>query len=275
MQLQSEAKEFSHTVTLGSRLEVAQVDENLYVFERTTALDAKGKKLAKSHGLSVSGPQRGFVDEENMNKLVKNQAFKTLNLSIWTPEQFEKARLEGFSEAAERGFGLNGSLLAKLSERDDLTADNVVHEKWDSHMVFDRHGNVLPVAVHFDYIESGIDESHFDLEALADALLQLPDVRVLPRDGGRPVKTKDGYARDTSTAKSPKEAIFPIPGYNASEGRTRSIQFVWLPSQEDYAKVWEWAQKHDKQFPSTCMRAGFWALDIHGLSRFRLTPPEE
>jgi len=70
MDLHTEIREFSHTVTLGARLAVAQVDTNLYVFERTTALDAKGKKLAKSHGLAVSGPQRGFVDEANMNKLV-------------------------------------------------------------------------------------------------------------------------------------------------------------------------------------------------------------
>lgn len=269
MHLHPHTHAFTQTVTLASRLEVAQVDENLYVFERTTSLDAKGKKLAKSHGLTVSGPLRGFVDQEHMEKLVKNQAFKTLDLAIWTPEQLEKARLEGFSDAAEQGFEHTSSLLGLLAERDDLTADNVVQSDWSSHMLFDRHGNVLPLAIHFNYIDSGIDESHFDLEGLAEALLEAADVRVFPGDGRRLVKTTTGYARDTSNPTSAREAIFHIPGYNASEGRTRSVQFMWQPSREDYAKVWAWAKANGGKYPSTVLRQGFFALDFHGLSRFK------
>lgn len=275
MHLQSETHALSQSLTLASRLEVAQVDENLYVFERTTSLDAKGKKLAKSHGLAVSGPQRGFVDQENMEKLVKNQAFKTLDLSIWTPEQMEKARLEGFSNAAEHGFGQGSSLLGVLAERDDLTANNIVQAEWSSHMLFDRHGDVLPVAIHFNYIDSGIDESHFDLEGLAEALLEAPDVRVLSGDGGRLVKTNTGYARDASDPKTVREAIFHIPGYNTSEGRTRSVQFMWQPSREDYAKVWAWAKANGGKYPSTVMHRGFFALDFHGLSRFKRETVED
>ncbi len=275
MKLAPEIQELAHTVTVESRLELAQVDSDLYVFERTTSLDAKGKKLARSHGLTIVGPQSGFVDGNNKDKLVKNQAFKTLDMAIWTPEQIELARTTGFVDAGEREYEHHASPLAQLAAREDMTADNIVRPDWSSHMLFDRHGTVLPVAIDFNYIESRIDESRFDLEALAEALLEVPDIVVRPGSGSGLSKTSKGYARGSNHIKRAKDAIFPIPYYNASEGRSKSVQFVWQPSKEDYAKVWAWAQENGGNYPSTRMRDGFFALDLYGLARFRRTPVDE
>lgn len=264
----------TENLALNTSVEVAELADDLFVFHRATTLDAKGKKLFKAHGLTLHGKQSGFVDRKNMENLVKNLPFEVLELGIWTPEQLEQARLEGFSEVAEHGFA-KPCPLTQLKKQPELTVENIVREEWASHMLFDRNGDVLPVAVKFDYIASGVDESHYDLEGLAEALLAAPDIHVHPREPGPYVKTKFGYAASRRAAINAKDAIFPIPSHNAHAGRTQSVQFTWQPSREDYAKAWAWAKAKSPKYASTRIREAFFALDFHGLSRFRRTPVED
>jgi hypothetical protein len=68
------------------------------------------------------------------------------------------------------------------------------------------------------------DESHYNLEKAAEHLLSRPDVVVFR-----------GESQESAT--NGKEAIYPIPYYNAEEGRQLQIRFRWSPSHEDYAKI--------------------------------------
>lgn len=69
------------------------------------------------------------------------------------------------------------------------------------------------VGVHMDYLTGNISESHFDLEELLEILKKRDDIVFI---------------------KGAK--IENIPYYNAEEGRSKTINFIWYPKEEDYNK---------------------------------------
>jgi len=253
------AHESSESIVLKSRIETAEIEPNLFAFERTLSMEGKQDGLLSAHTWPVKVERCGFVDEENLQKLLNNQSFERRKLSVWTDDEIERARCEGFHKVFTEE-QIRRSPLAFLKAHPDLTIDNVVFADGSCHMLFDRHGVPLPLAVDFNYIDSGIDEGHFDLEGLAAALLKLPGIQVT---------STSSFAQEPPTTA--REAIYRIPSYNASEDREYSVQFVWQPTREDYLRVWEWANKKGA-FLRMMMCRGFFALNLYGLNQFSREP---
>lgn len=257
----------NETVELESTVDLLEIEDNLFAFRRRlTATTAKHVLLATGVWPQET-VQHGFVDQKNAAKLAKNKPFKSLELDVLTSQELESVRHAYLIDALEK-VDLVGRHPIDLFQNDStLTAENVVRFDWSGHMLFDRHGQALPSGQVFNYIHSGIDETHYDLEALARVLLARPDIDVF---SGR-----ENSMGKPKLAKTVEQALFPIPYYNASEGRTHSIQFLWKPSREDFTRVWEHAQKANRHHPSTSLHASFLALNIAGTEACRVDRPAE
>ena len=255
------------TVELESTVELLEIEDNLFAFRRRLTASTPKPVLLATGVWPQETVQRGFVDQKNAVKLAKNKPFKALELSVLTSKELESVRHAYITEALENVDLMGQCPVAMFQANPRLTADNVVRLDWSSHMLFDRHGRVLPTGQVFDYIHSGIDETDYDLEALAGVLLARSDIEVF---SGREVSTAK-----RKLAKTVADAIFSIPYYNAGEGRSRSVQFLWKPSREDFERVWEWAQKAHPDYPSTVLPQGFLALDIAGTEACRRGRPTE
>ena len=257
----------SETVELESTVDLLEIEDNLFAFRRRLTATTAKPVLVATGVWPQETVQHGFVDQKNAAKLAKNKRFKELEFEVLTSKELESVRHAEITQALQNVDMRGRNPLEVFQEDTSLTADNVVRFDWSSHMLFDRHGQVLPTGQVFDYIHSGIDETSYDLEALARVLLARPDINVF---SGR-----ENSTLHRKLAKTVEQAMFSIPYYNASEGRTRSIQFIWKPSREDFARVWEHAQKFNRLYPSTCIHASFLALDIAGTEACRVDRPAE
>lgn len=78
---------------------------------------------------------------------------------------------------------------------------------------YDVHGNKLPRAYHFDYIEARMSNGFYNLDEILKILKGRDDIRFY------------------------KEGIQQIEHYNAERGNDKYIHFVWIPNPEDFDKV--------------------------------------
>jgi len=253
-------------VQLHSRIQTLDAAPDVLAFQRVLSVKADDDQqvFANSDVWPAQRVDHGFVDAENLTKMLAHQPFDRLPF-IFLSDQ-EKALLvaEGFH--AE---GLDFHILEQRNpldwmESNSWTADNVVRVSTDQSQVFDRHGSPLPQAVFMDYIESGITESSHDLEAVAVHLLNRADVRVLHRDA----------VFMERTATSVEEALCPRGDHEGEAetcGRSMSVQFVWQPSATDYKKLWgdpgddtHWFYRAS-QLPRDLME-----MDILGLRQFQI-----
>lgn len=81
----------------------------------------------------------------------------------------------------------------------------------------------IPKAFHCDYINCHIDNCHYDLKKLSEYLLSNPD------------KFKIQYHMFD---KDCKNVIQEIPYYNRQNGYEQTIQFTYMPTDEEYFKYY-------------------------------------
>lgn len=89
-----------------------------------------------------------------------------------------------------------------------------------NHQIYDMDGLPLPVAMEFSYVDGHYDNATYHLDKALEILRKRDDIRfVAPDRYGQP------------------NGIHRIPDYNAVNGRTHGIRFVWMPAVEDYRRM--------------------------------------
>lgn len=257
------------TVTRETTLNVIALGDGLNVFKLSTTHQRKTStgtlKVAPEKKQDTS--RQGFIDDANLEKLTKGRAYKTLgHLHILLAESREIMRTHGYVfyndkalSAQFKKFVLDNVFDAIAEERAGV--NDIVEYKNGCHMLFDRFGKPLPVAISFDYISHGrISEANYDLEKLAAHLLTRDDVVIYPCKG---------YSRDSvdtdKVAQNTQEAICAIPYYNSERGKSKTVYFKWIPSLEDYRTMWDECIKRGGEYPSTHMHHAIFDLDLLGL----------
>jgi len=250
----SKVKSFlqSQTIQVSKNIRVVELDNDLYAFENVMEIHPENNFLTNIKNLNTSTNNNGFINKKNLNLLLKGKPYKTLDeLVVLTNDQLRDVQRDCMLSVLEDD-DFEISPVEQFEKNPDLTIDNVVNIDWDSGMLFDRHGKVLPTALVFDYISSSIDESRFDLDKLSDILLKRNDITIYKDDSSQKITKKS-------------DAIYNIPYYNSEQGKEKSIQFIWHPNQKDMEAVWNFAQNFNKKYPSTELHSAFYALDIAGL----------
>ena len=85
---------------------------------------------------------------------------------------------------------------------------------WGSYKIADLNYDFIPIPIHLNYINGGVDNEKYDLDKLLKKLKE--DKHVINRENLK---------------------ITNIPYYNAEEERNQTIDFLYLFDKEDYQKV--------------------------------------
>ena len=268
----------TQTINAMATLQLLEIEPGLFAFERTIdskAVRAAARDMAKAAAKSdmtfptVALPKStwfGLVDTKGRDALMKGRTPKLLDLQVVSTAHIELFRTRGYvaGEAAVWANERAQNPFALFSTDDSLTADNLVRMEHSGHMLFDRHGAVLPCAQLCDYIGSPLNESRYDLEAVAAHLLKRSDIVVW--------SGSDKRTRERGVAANVKDAVFTIPYYNTEPGRAYCVQFTWIPTHADFARVWAECKG---QYPSTQIRAQFFDLDIADIKQFALPQADD
>lgn len=258
------------TLTRQTQLDVIALEENLHVFRLSTQT-----KRTETNGTLKVQPEKtkpqvveGFIDDKNLKKMKAGQAWKKLDrLVLFMEEGREIVRTVGYmiDERSKHRKTYTNAIVREPFEafaKGDAVLDDIVVFQHDSHMLLDRKGVPLPVAIDFDYISNGrISNTNYDLKKLVEHLLTRDDVVIH--------KAGKGHRDDTFDTNTPatsfEDAQCTIPYYNADEGRTHTVYFRWMPEREDYLKMWEWCKANDGKYPSTVKTQAIFELDLLGL----------
>lgn len=126
---------------------------------------------------------------------------------------------------------------------------------YSAHMLFSLDGEVLPVGVHCNYIDARMVDGAYDLVKAVQILQMDPRVRFLGTD-----KEPGGHSADG--------IIHHVPGYNASEGVTQFLDFVFMPTSDDAKRLWAKQielRSRPEEHPRQQLHRAMFDLDILGL----------
>jgi hypothetical protein len=130
----------------------------------------------------------------------------------------------------------------------EFHAEDIVFIEGSSHMVFDVERKPLPCAILFDYISAHMDNSRYDLPKALAILKARDDIR---------------FEAESSWDKAGE--VSRIPSYNADKDRNACLKFVWMPSVEDYRRMWAKCAEYETKYPSTERYRAVFDLDLLGL----------
>ena len=113
-------------------------------------------------------------------------------------------------------------------DMENLGEFEVFYRDYGSHLIESLDEKRVPQAMHFNYMNGNVHNGYFNLENVLDGIKERTDIEWLNR------------------AKEAK--ISDIPHYNSEEGRDEELDFHWIPSDEDYAKITfenRWYHQHE------------------------------
>lgn len=245
---------------LTCHIQTLQVEPGLFAFHRSFSM--RGEQglgiFAHSEVWPANKEHHGFVDQSNLDLLLRHEPFETLDLAVLSCEEIERARfeyLDTFLDAPQ----LTRQPLPWLCAN-PWTPENVVKvEEWH---LYDRHGSPLPSLMVFDHIESRIDDTTHHLPTLYSLLRDHPDFQILHKD----------VQHCEKMARTYEEALHTIVEDDPSLPPRHTLQFVWNPSAEDYRRVWQHASgKRNLPAYYPFLFEAFMELDVAGLSAAQRT----
>ena len=213
---------------------IATVDENLgfesidgsnfvvYVLDRTTTV-TPDPKIAQCSMSNAFLSTEGVAD---INNVLAYMSGKVQKIEDSTHRFYSKRLVEYIGRENGNDYDLwktdvcSVPYTAYRTEPDAWTL--VWHNSYDG-MLYDAHGEHLPVARNIGYIGFNLDNQHYRLEDAAAILYAHPDFTPTLDCG--------------DVAKTPLDLIKDIPYYNRDEKRNRSIEGVWHPSTDTYREV--------------------------------------
>ncbi len=269
------------TVVVSSSLRYQQIEKDINAFVLTSAAELMASTGDLKRDVAQMIPtkvEQGFVDDRNLRKIQRGKTYKKLDFVQLDAATREMVRQEGWAAWEKIGYDRSTDVFAAVADPDCL-----VRIESSSHMLFDRHGDPLPVGINFDYIShGGVTDGRYDLKKLAAYLLTRDDVWIFPKKGGwrRAFQSQIGYQNFVNTgtatnvnqdecdrskrATKVEECITDIPSYNSERGASQTIYFRWAPTVGDYRKMWAHCTANYPRYPSTCMHHAIFELDLIG-----------
>ncbi len=196
------------------------------------------KVKPKKFGITIS--DQGFVFEKDLPKSPCLPKKRIDNIFLGRQSYLDKSRDGGWHYHDT----MEDDILKNPFDEYDKTDKDVFPIRWagDCHMLFSLDNRPFPVRQHFDYIGTGIDNVHYNLEKLEKILVARNDIEIIKR-------------------RRQENNIQQIPYYNQDGGRYETIEFYWKPKLKEYRKVWKECLK-SKEYQSTVLKQNTIRLDI-------------
>lgn len=182
-------------------IETIELENELVAYKETTFINDKAQGITE-----------GITNKEDL-KIELNLPIKNSRFQLYKSEILEFCRKNLYWNILEN---LNKFSISNpytyLSENKNAKYILLDFDTC-SHLIYDINRNLIPSAIYFDYCTAHIDNEHYDLEESLKILKTRTDIKFL------------------------KEGIQKIPYYNQDEDRTECLEFIWMPSDEDYKKI--------------------------------------
>lgn len=235
-----------------NELKYVAIDGELSVFQLTRTQVPMDDPYHRSFEYALgSGVIEGFAKLKEVAKFAKGST-SSINqlehLSLVHPDYQKFMRELGFTRGFEQmpnGSEVEDKMPFTAFTSGNASLDNVVRIDSSSHMLFDRNGEVLPVAIHFSYMNGNMNDGAYRLKLAADLLSNNLQVRIKNSDH--------------------RGVIHEVPYYNSEDGCREGLEFDFLPTVEDVRRMWVVQKKLNKQYPSTCAHHAIFDLDLLGL----------
>lgn len=263
--MEIETRKVKRAVTETTKVEHALVDDNLVVYKITDARSAVDEDGHKSRKRNVI---QGFATEDKFKTWIPGR-LSTYNTGFLIAPSLVT---DGFREITQQ-YGTPGSFfedkwsykdLSRMTIdkpfdalKDGASIDNIVQISFgDDGMLYDRKGNVLPVAIVCNYMTNmHTDNARYDLKKAVDILWDNPAIVFF--DGGR----------QADIIEDKDDAILRIEYYNLSPKSNRHLQFLWRPTASEYRGLWAMQLSYGENYPSTSKGRAMFDLDILGLRK--------
>jgi hypothetical protein len=247
----------SQTVTYEATTDLDYIDlgDNLAVYrlsrEWRTA-DAKVPALFKE--LPASQATEGFARLSTLQSYIKGKGKlprEPGKLCLVEKDYLKLAARYGFVDAWERlGKNVQLSIDKPFTAISEGTAgvEQLVQVDTASHLLFDRNGEILPVAQYFDYIHAGMSDGRYDLEKALEILKKNPRVYGVSKRG-----------------KEEELEIVPVEYYNRERYCSQYLRFWFEPTLDEQRQLWAKQRSYGGEYPSTEFHRAVFDLDILGL----------
>ena len=272
-------KQYSNTqaIEIKTVLDTVELEPGLFIFRRTLSSSEKvyeGKNTLKANKEDLPHKEEsGFTNKKGIAELIKGKSVSknnVKNLTWLSADDLELFRTQGYQNATEIIYNRKGKKWPSAWEQWEAnkgnSLDNIVALNGHAHLLNDRHGAPLPVALVFDYISGNVDNGNYNLEEAFQQLVQNPSVRVFKRRINSRHFTPEDFTENFD------DAVFYIPHYNREENCDKALQFLWTPDRETYLEVFQNAEKesmrHQLVLESDVL--GLKALRMHHNDRKRL-----
>lgn len=224
-------KTYNFTRTLDFKLEVIPTTKRGLKAYRLSCTDSGNPNLKPVTGLcktkQVSALKLGDPVGQTDWQLVKPKILKSLQKWGWSGKNGDYKHFEyeynDVFVAIQRGWGQ----LVKL--------DN------SANMVYNESGEVLPVAIHCDYITHQMNNGSYDMTRLLEILEARDDIHFIT------------------------DGVEPVPYYNSSADCSSYVAFWWQASVEDYRRMWARCKKIGGAYPSCSFAQAIFEEDLLGL----------
>ena len=191
--------------------------------------------------LPKSTSARKVIHTQHLDDFYNDKSVQGLHAEYATASDLEIARTQGFFAFCDRLQNTKTKKTA-LQQFEELKSVENLQEyliivEGSSHQLRDLKDQYIPVATYFSYIENRISEDTHDLEKVVRLLKLRGDITVVDEDKFKQQNVYEALSKGIDVAATSGNEIFSIPHYNAEEGRTESVQFLWTPIKEDFQKV--------------------------------------
>ena len=228
--------------TQTTTVEVTAIDDN-YSFLSHTLSEVRGK--FKSGGLKRSRLTAdpvtfsGVTSNDDLGVFLRGGGLKLdRDIIAITTESLDKYNRLHFTQAHES---------CEVVEFPDLPEDHVlVKFDYSSHMLFDLYEKPYPVGIYFDYIDASMSNGDYDLKLVLESLRERGGVRFI------------------------EDEIQNVPYYNNESGCRQFLEFMYVPTREEYIKLWDWCKSNGGEYPSTSKYRAIAALDLLGIEQFKI-----
>lgn len=204
------------------------------------------------------------ISTNDLNAFYNHKPYDAHDVRYVTDEDLKIAQACGFSTYGERVYRRNPipapeEIFAQMKS-DPSLFEHLVVEDHGAHLLRDLNGDFVPTATFFSYIDNNLNETDYDLKKVVRLLRLRRDVIIV--DESKPTRFANCFealAQGENIAAEPGKEIYPIPYYNAEDGRQESVQFLWQPSKDDFQRVMDSRGKRS-------VKSAALELDFFGLS---------
>lgn len=166
------SKKFIVEVT--QKIEHVNVVDNMHAVKITTTWTPECSSLQKTPSETI----QFIVNDTNLQKLLEGESYDKEKLMVLVSDDFiETASVYGYVAAIDRHAicytVFDDWIKSKPSSK-------LIANHWESHMLFDHVGNVLPTAIKFDFPDSAyhLNELHNTLKGISpNAISYLSEIR--------------------------------------------------------------------------------------------------